>query len=254
VIELLALPALTTLGAAGLELAAKFDPVPTMARVRIFGSIFPAKVLKDNGDGTYQMEAKQASARTAVGTVFTATAAEVVEMAAAEIPPSGAVAQPDSAVAAASPTPAASSDGTGALEAAMAEERKTLPTPADILAAFRQDKGIVTKGQATTAPGVPASAGVSVQPGPTAALPAPKPAGSTHMPHLADKLKQLATGTSGFAAALEAKVDTALAAHSAAQTSIMQQVDDAFAQVDAINADAQAGVAAITAELAKVTN
>jgi hypothetical protein len=249
-IELLALPALTTLGAAGLELAAKFDPVPTMARVRIFGSIFPAKVLKDNGDGTYQMEAKQASARTAVGTVFTATAAEVVEMAAAEIPPSGAVAQPGSAVAAATPAPAPSNDGAGALEAAMAEERKTLPTPADLLAAFRQDKGIVTKGQAATVPAAPASTGVSVQPGPTAALPAPKPAGSTHMTHLADKAKALADGGKALVADAEAALDAGLAK----QASVKDRLHTAVDKLNSVADDADTGAAVVEEAVKNLTN
>lgn len=74
------------------------------------------------------------------------------------------------------------------------------------------------------------------------------------MSHLAEKMKLLASGTSGFVAQLEKKVDDALAAHQTAQGDILKQVDDAFAKVEAVNADAKAGLAAITSELSQLTN
>jgi hypothetical protein len=74
------------------------------------------------------------------------------------------------------------------------------------------------------------------------------------MSHLGEKMKLLAQGTSGFAALLETKIDAAIASHQQAQTEIIAAVDTAFAQVDAINQDAQSGVAAIQAELKNLTN
>ena len=74
------------------------------------------------------------------------------------------------------------------------------------------------------------------------------------MSHLADKMKQLASGTSDFAAALEKKIDDALAAHLAKKSAVLQRVDAAFAKVDAINADAEAGLSSIEDALGQLTN
>lgn len=74
------------------------------------------------------------------------------------------------------------------------------------------------------------------------------------MTHLADKLKLLAEGTSGFAANLEKKVDDALAAHSAKQKDISNRVDTVFGKVDAINADAESGLKVIEDTLGQLTN
>ena len=74
------------------------------------------------------------------------------------------------------------------------------------------------------------------------------------MTHLADKMKLLAQGTSGFAKQLEDKVDAALAAHQSKQSDILKRVDQAFSTVDAVNADAEAGLTSIEAELKNITN
>ena len=74
------------------------------------------------------------------------------------------------------------------------------------------------------------------------------------MTHLADKMKQLASGTSGFAKALEAKIDAKLAEHATKQQDIADRVDKAFGAVDAVSADADAGITAIESELKNLTN
>lgn len=109
-----------------------------MARVRMFGSEFTAEVLKDNGDGTFLMKAKQHTSRTTVGTEFSAKREEIIEMAAAEMP---------------------ANDGSAALDTAMAEERKTLTPPAEVIAAHRAGLAAAAAGAVTK--------GVSVPSGPT---------------------------------------------------------------------------------------
>jgi hypothetical protein len=89
-----------------------------VARIRVFGTEMYADVVRDNGDGTYLMMARSHSARTVAGTQITVKKTEIIEMAAAEQPPTA--------------------DGQAALEAAMAAERKTLPSPAEIMATNRE--------------------------------------------------------------------------------------------------------------------
>lgn len=106
-----------------------------MARVRMFGTEFAADVVRDNGDGTYLLRSRAHTARTAVGTQFTAKAGEV-SLESGELP---------------------NDDGRQTLDAAMAAERKTLATPAEI----------ITKHRETLAEsGTHSQGGVSVQPGP----------------------------------------------------------------------------------------
>jgi hypothetical protein len=74
------------------------------------------------------------------------------------------------------------------------------------------------------------------------------------MTHLADKMKLLAGGTQDFVKQLEDKVDAKLAAHSARQQAVLAGVDTAFATVDSVTADAEAGLASIEEALKGITN
>lgn len=85
-----------------------------MARVRWFGTEFIADPIEERPDGSWLMRSREHTGRLSVGTEFVAKPKEIIEMAAAEIPP-----------------PAISM---AALEAAMAEERKLLPSPQSLIA------------------------------------------------------------------------------------------------------------------------
>ena len=134
-----------------------------MAVVRLFGATFNADVIKDNGDGTWTMRSRAHTGRTSPGTLFTAKHSEIIEMAAAEQPavPNSPVGTPISTVA----IQAKIDTGLAALEAGMAAERKTLPTPAELIAAIRAKNTSPT----ATPPGRPVydQPAVSVPPGPT---------------------------------------------------------------------------------------
>jgi hypothetical protein len=106
-----------------------------MARVRMFGTEFAADIVKDNGDGTYLMKARAHTARTAVGTQFTAAKGEV-SLEASELP---------------------NDTGQQALESGMAAERATLETPESIISKHRQS---------LSESGTHSQGGVSVTPGP----------------------------------------------------------------------------------------
>lgn len=225
-----------------------------MARVRMFGTEFTAEVLKDNGDGTFLMKAKQHTARTAVGTQFTATRKEITEMAAAEMPGTDRIKSlpgidtmwvdaPDGG------TVAVSGDsGQSALDAAMADERKTIATPAEIIAAYRKDKGIEPAPAPTT--------GVSVPPGPTVApTPAPNPPGPAPMTsRIAEKAKLLASTTKGFQASVEGVLDTAIAAVQTKQSDATTRLGTAMQSIKAVTADADAGLQAIDDLVSQLTN
>lgn len=140
-----------------------------MARVRMFGTDFAADVVKKNDDGTYLMRARQHTARTAVGTEFTAGAGEV-SLDKSELPNDSGQATLESARAAELaklPSPSELrfldglahplGDGSAALESALAEERATLASPAAIITKHRQE---LAESAAHS------KAGVSVQSGP----------------------------------------------------------------------------------------
>lgn len=125
-----------------------------MATVKMFGTSFQADLLEHAGtaaDGTvlYNAVARSHTGRTAPGTPITVRADEIIKATPAEIPQPG---QPTISPAVSSPTSA----DTAALEAAMAKERETLPSPASLIAE--------ASAKATAARA--AQAGVSVQPGP----------------------------------------------------------------------------------------
>lgn len=106
-----------------------------MARVVWHGREFLAKPISQNPDGSWLMESMQHTARLAVGTRFIAQPGEVVE---GSMPAAG---QPDT-------TAAPADNGQAALDAAMAAERKTLASPADLIAQFQASK----KGDAGAVP------------------------------------------------------------------------------------------------------
>lgn len=86
-----------------------------MARVRWHGTEFYADPVRQLPNGNWLMIAKQHGPRFTIGTEIEVMQAEVVEMAAAETPPSYA-------------------ESIAALELAMAEERKALPSPQELIA------------------------------------------------------------------------------------------------------------------------
>lgn len=203
-----------------------------MATVKLFGKTFSAKPLQALPDGSFLMTANVHTLRTVPGQPFVVAKNEVVEMAAAEMPPTDAPAQIEA--------PIGLATGLAEIEAGMAAERAALPSFAEIT---EKNRAAVT-----------GKDGVSVAPNPISAPGRAPSRERIAVPHLAEKMKLLASGTSGFTAALEKKIDDALAAHAATQKEILAGVDDAFAQVDAVNDDAKAGLAAIKSELAQITN
>jgi len=114
-----------------------------MARIRAFGAEFAADLIKNLGDGLWVAKARAHTARTVPGTTIIVKQSEILEAAAAEMPGTS-----DSPSAPASPSLSAGSsiglaevkrflESQADLEAAMEEERKTLPSPADLLAQHR---------------------------------------------------------------------------------------------------------------------
>lgn len=99
-----------------------------MARIQWHGHTFTAKPIKELPDGGWLMEAQEHGARFTIGTKIKVQKREIIELASAEMPPS-----PDA--------------GLAQLEAAMAEERKTLPTPAEIIANWRANKSATPEDQ-----------------------------------------------------------------------------------------------------------
>ena len=90
-----------------------------MAQVKIFGALVNADPVEELANGDWKMRSRAHTPRLAPGTIFIAKKAEIVEMAAAEMAPD------------------TNSPGLAALEAGMAEERKTLPTPQELIAQVR---------------------------------------------------------------------------------------------------------------------
>lgn len=86
-----------------------------MAKITWRGETFLAKPIRQNPDGSWVMEALQHSGRTVPGTRITVLASEIVKGTMDE-------------------APAESNSGQAALDAGMAQERKTLPTPAELIA------------------------------------------------------------------------------------------------------------------------
>lgn len=85
-----------------------------MARVSLHGMIITAEPVRQLENGDWIMVAKQHGPRCSIGTEIQVRLGDIEEMAAAETPPAD--------------------GGHAALDAAMAEERKTLPTVQELLA------------------------------------------------------------------------------------------------------------------------
>lgn len=89
-----------------------------MARIRWHGATFSADPIRELPNGNWLMRAREHGPRFTAGTEIEVTKNEILEMAAAELPP-----DPD--------------ESRKALDAAMEEERKTLPPVADLLKAAK---------------------------------------------------------------------------------------------------------------------
>lgn len=85
-----------------------------MASIRWGGSVYSAEPIEQLPNGNWRMKALEHGPRFSVGTILEMKQNEIIEIAAAEMPPD----------------PAASA---AALERAMAEERKTLPSVGELL-------------------------------------------------------------------------------------------------------------------------
>jgi len=103
-----------------------------MARVRAFGTEFAADLIENLGNGTWRARARTDTGRTAPGTVITVKQSEILEAAAAEMPIGGA--PPPELT-----TTPSTSISLNDLETAMAKERETLPSPADLIAQHREN-------------------------------------------------------------------------------------------------------------------
>lgn len=201
-----------------------------MAQVRWGGETFTAKPIEQNADGSWIMEALQHTGRTAPGTRITVQPGEIV---AGTMPAAG---QADT-------TTAPADDGKATLEAAMAEERKTLVSPADLIAKAQAAKtAATTQGDAGAVP-----------PGPTPAPAAAPQNQGKGMTHLADKGKLLADALNGLKKSTEAKLDAALAEVAAKQKAV-DGLDDTFNKIGAITSDVDDTVATINSIAAALTN
>ena len=96
-----------------------------MATIRLHGTTITAEPKEQLPNGDWLMEAKHHGPRCAPGTTVRVTQSEIIEMAAAEQP---------------------ADSGMGELEKAMAEERETLPSVQELLAAAK-DKQEIDHGQ-----------------------------------------------------------------------------------------------------------
>lgn len=184
-----------------------------MARVRLFGQTFTATPKEQLANGEWLMEAREHATRCSPGTMIRVTKAEIVSMDADEAP-----AAPDA--------------GRAALEQAMADERKTLPSVQQVLAATK-------KGD--TMPG--ASPGKAAP----AAAPAPKPQDDTMT---ASKLSALADMAKSTTQELEAQADAALTRLDAAKTKAMGGIS----KLNDIAADLEKSTSAIEDFANQITN
>lgn len=129
-----------------------------MAIVKMFGHEFAVDLveklgLDSKGRQLWRAMSRAHTARTVPGTMITVNQSEIIEAAAAEMPPDNTTTT-DSTSAASSSSPPLPADITGlaSLEAAMAEERKTLPSPAELIAQHRQNTGVSVEPHPTASP------------------------------------------------------------------------------------------------------
>ena len=105
-----------------------------MARVRLGSILLTADPVEQKPNGNWLMRARQHTARTSPGTLIEIASKDVIEMAAAEMP--GSAPQPEDL--SIGPVPEEKIDW-ASLEKAMADERATLPTAAELIAQHRQN-------------------------------------------------------------------------------------------------------------------
>ena len=175
-----------------------------MARVRWFGTTLAADPVQENPDGSWDMIARSHTARTVPGTRINVQKSEIVSM--------DPIAAPDVTASQA------------ALEAAMAEERKTLTPVADLLA--RAPKTVV-----------------SVPPGPTHAPSLARQQPSSSMSsdrndRLRAKLSSAAVVVKQLSDQIEARADSIIAQ----REKIAGHADRAFAPHEAALASHEAGL------------
>lgn len=124
-----------------------------MARIKAFGAEFTADLIENLGNGLWKAVARSHTGRTAPGTTITVKQSEILEASADEMPadPTGQI--PASPSAPASPSSSATSTGLAELETAMAKERETLPSPADLIAQHRENLKVSPEKAVSVPPG-----------------------------------------------------------------------------------------------------
>jgi hypothetical protein len=120
-----------------------------MARVRLAGITLTADPVEQKPNGKWMMRARSHTGRTSPGTMIEIDQSDIIEMAAAEMP--GYAPMPNDLTIGPIPEDRV---GMAELEKAMAEERKTLPTPAELIALHRKNtaEGKTPPGRPTQAP------------------------------------------------------------------------------------------------------
>lgn len=124
-----------------------------MAIVRMFGQQFAVDLVQKlgldaKGKQLWKAVSRAHTGRTVPGTTITVSQSEIVEMAAAEMPPDN-----GSEVSVSSPPSLQHTAASqAALEAGMAAERESLPTPADLIAQHRAKTGVSVGAHPTTRP------------------------------------------------------------------------------------------------------
>lgn len=120
-----------------------------MARVRFDGSVITADPVVELANGGFRMRSRQHAPRLSIGTEFEVTKGDVVEMAAAEMPANSPIPQdltighmPQDSI------------GLAELEFAMAQERLTLQSPAELIKQHQQEiaEGKTLPGRPTQPP------------------------------------------------------------------------------------------------------
>jgi hypothetical protein len=113
-----------------------------VAQVKIFGTIVSADVVRQETNGEWLMRSRVHAARLSPGTQFLAKKNEIIQMDAAEVPGYAPI-----------PSDLEEKLSLAELERAMAEERKTLPSPAELIT---QHQKSIAEGK--TLPGRPIQA------------------------------------------------------------------------------------------------
>lgn len=202
-----------------------------MARVTWNGETFLAKPIEQNPDGSWVMEALQHTGRTVPGTRITVQQNEIVP---GSMPAPG---QPDT-------TAAPADTGQAALDAAMAEERKTLVSPADLIAQFQASKKDSPQGDTGAVP-----------PGPTPA-PAAAPNSQARGPNLMsiEALKAKLATAAGVVAEVEADISAKADAIIGRRDELKAKSTQAFAPHNSMLDEASKGLDDVTNALTVLSN